>query len=233
METSQNEHYVIENYEFSDFTLKHPFRLIISGASGTGKSTFCFSIIKNIEKVISPNIKKVIYLYGEYQNIFKEFKDKVTFTDDIKFLDIHPSKNVLLIVDDLGVELKGNEDLVKLFEKWSHHRGISVIFILQNIFAAGKYFKDIRLNTTNYFLTPHLTDIGQMEIFGRQIEGPSNSKKFMEAYRLATKEKFSGLFIDLHPNSNTRDIFKYRYFKENNIMKPVFILDEKNIEIMK
>ena len=50
-------------------------------------------------------------------------------------------------MDDLGLELKGNEDLVKIFEKWSTHRSISVIFILQNIFAGGKYFKDIRLNT--------------------------------------------------------------------------------------
>ena len=137
-----------------------------------------------------------------------------------------------MIIDDLGVELKSNDDLVKLFEKWSHHRGISVIFILQNIFAAG--FKDIRLNTTNYFLTPHLTDIGQMEFFGRQIEGPSNSKRFMEAYKIATGgRKFSGLFIDLHPDSDTRDIFKYRYFESNDISKPVFLLDEKKVEITK
>ena len=53
-------------------------------------------------------------------------------------------------MDDLGLELKGNEDLVKIFEKRRTRRSISVIFILQNIFAAGKYFEDIRLNITNY-----------------------------------------------------------------------------------
>ena len=74
METFEDDYHVIEDVNFSDFNLHHPFRLIISGPSNSGKTQFTFSIIKNIENVITPPISKVIYLYGEYQEIFNQWK---------------------------------------------------------------------------------------------------------------------------------------------------------------
>ena len=69
MEISKDKYFIIEIYKFSDFTFKQPFRLIVLGTLGTGKNTFCFSIIENIDDVISPKIKK-LYISMENINMF-------------------------------------------------------------------------------------------------------------------------------------------------------------------
>ena len=93
--------------------------------------------IRKIKEITSHG--KICYII--HKPCFFKYQDKETFADEVKVLDIHPPENLLLIVDDLGLELKGNEDLVKIFEKRRTRRSISVIFILQNIFAGVNILK--------------------------------------------------------------------------------------------
>ena len=39
------------------------------------------------------------------------------------------------------------QTLVKLFTKGSHHRNLTVIYIVQNVFDKGKYSRTISLNS--------------------------------------------------------------------------------------
>lgn len=48
--------------------------------------------------------------------------------------------NILLVLDDVMGEGTNNVELMNLFTTYSHHMGITVIFLLQNIF----YLESIR-----------------------------------------------------------------------------------------
>ena len=51
---------------------------------------------------------------------------------------INPSKRNLVVIDDLMRELSNDPRITSLFTKGCHHRNLSVIFILQNIFIGAK-----------------------------------------------------------------------------------------------
>ena len=45
---------------------------------------------------------------------------------------------ILVVIDYLMQELSNDQRITNLFTKGCHHRNLSVIFILQNIFHPGK-----------------------------------------------------------------------------------------------
>ena len=51
---------------------------------------------------------------------------------------IIPSKRNLVVIDELMQELSNDPRITSLFTKGCHHRNLSVIFILQNIFIGAK-----------------------------------------------------------------------------------------------
>ena len=187
--------------------LQHPFNFIVSGPTQSGKTFFVFKLLENLPKITDPPISNIIYIYNAWQEGFKKYKDRVTFTNDLKYLKIRPKNPTLIICDDFMNQIGKNKDMFDLFILNSHHHGISILLILQNIFEKG--LKTLRQNTHYYYLTEHLQDRTSLENFARQLE-PKNSKYFMKSYEDATSYPFGGLFIDLHPHSKLRLISKYR-----------------------
>ena len=59
--------------------------------------------------------------------------------------------------------------ILDLFTKGSHHKNISVIFIMQNIFHKGKSQRDIRLNTKYIVLYKNPRDRAQIQHLARQV----------------------------------------------------------------
>ena len=60
----------------------------------------------------------------------KGYSEELISRDKIK------NHDCLLVLDDLSDELK-NDEMVRLFTKLSHHRRVSVLFIVQNLFYRG------------------------------------------------------------------------------------------------
>jgi len=58
--------------------------------------------------------------------------------------DIDGKEPVLLIVDDLMQET--DQSVAILFTKGSHHRGVNIIFLAQNLFPKNKFARTISLN---------------------------------------------------------------------------------------
>ena len=56
-------------------------------------------------------------------------------------------KNSLIIMDDLMFECSKDQRMSELFTKFSHHRGMSVMYLTQNLFPPGKQSRTISLNS--------------------------------------------------------------------------------------
>lgn len=200
---AKNPHYFTEK----DLMLKHPFNFFLVGASGSGKTRQIHSIIKHCKKLIYPEIKSILYCYGVFdQNIFELQKLANDVGVDLELHQGLPSdelvkvktKPLLLILDDMMIEAK-SKYLTKLFTRDSHHNGISVIFVTQNMFE--KELKTAR-NNAHYIMLMR-NPAGELQVRNLGIHlFPRKQNYFMDSYINATQNNFQYLFLDLHPASN-------------------------------
>ena len=182
--------------------LTHPFGLLVSGGTKTGKTTFVKKLLSNVEVMIDSPPEDIKYFYSEYQETFAEIESlvpNIQFIEgvpDAIFDSINPKTRNLYIFDDM----MGERDSViaKLFTKKSHHGNLSVIYIVQNLFHQSKDHHTISLNASYLVLTKNVRDASQVIHLAKQIY-PNNVKFFQQAYQMATAEPFSYLFIDLTP----------------------------------
>ena len=61
-----------------DARLQHPFSLIVSGPSNSGKTYFVKTLIENVEKVISQKIENIVYIYSCWQPLYDDLVTKIT-----------------------------------------------------------------------------------------------------------------------------------------------------------
>ena len=51
---------------------------MVAGPTSCGKTRFIFRLIDNVASMIEPAPRKIVYCYGEYQQLFSQYP-KVTF----------------------------------------------------------------------------------------------------------------------------------------------------------
>ena len=190
-----------------DPRLKHPFTGVIAGPTGSGKTQFVKRLIlADGNSLIEPTIDNIIWCYGEYQDAYDHLASLVP---QIRFVEGYPddllqsldrSQRNLIVIDDLMSESGNNGKVTELFTKGNHHRNLSVILILQNLFYKGREMRTISLNAHYMILFKNPRDASQISHLARQMY-PSKSKYMMEAYRDATSAPYGYLFIDLKPDT--------------------------------
>ncbi|XP_033114874.1 uncharacterized protein LOC117115269 [Anneissia japonica] len=113
-----------------------PFTAVISGPTSSGKSVFVKKLLQN--NYFDKKLDDITWCYGEYQPLFTELSNSATNINFVEGIPVETidafeaSKNHLVIIDDLMTECSRDKRVVNLFTKGSHHRNISVIFIMQN-----------------------------------------------------------------------------------------------------
>ena len=183
-----------------------PSTFIISGPSGSGKSSLLFNILKNINIMFNKPVNKIYYFYSVWQDLFNEnTSDKIQYIQKIpdeKFInEISDGHHKILIIDDLQISALNNDFIANLFTRESHHRNLSIFLILQNLFHQGKYARDISLNTHYFILFRNPRDKNQIKILGNQL---GIKEKLERAYNMATERTYSYLMVDLSPRSESQ-----------------------------
>ena len=208
------------SHTYDELSLKHPFIFVISGPTASGKTSHILKFLSKLDIYSNPKITNIIYVYSEYQDIFKKFKcnTPIKFTKDYKkMLDYTPKKDErpLIVYDDVQRELSNSNDLLDLVTKKSHHRGISVIVQLQNLFFNGKNFHELRHNAHYIGLTKSRFNIQKIKIFASQLFGGGQKvKDFIEAYEDCMKKNYTLFFIDLHPNTSLKFMYRANPFSD-------------------
>ena len=180
---------------------QHPFTCIVSGTTSSGKTNLVRRILSNWKYVINIRTSKlkVLWCFGQMQDLYKFAIDNVeiVYFEGVPTLsDIQNIQPNIIVMDDLMDEIK--KDVVKLFTRGSHHLGISVFFIVQNLFNTN--LRTMSLNSHYIILMKGLRTTQQVEFLARQIF-PGKSKNVLSAYKLATQKPYGYLLIDLHPKS--------------------------------
>ena len=94
--------------------------------------------------MMKPPALRIIYSYGEWQPIYRTLPSHVELQEGLSDIPEHAEEPTLLVIDDQMDEVDKN--VMRLFTKGSHHRNISVIHIVQNLFGKNKDYRTISLN---------------------------------------------------------------------------------------
>ncbi len=163
--------------------------------------------------------EKIMYRYGIYQPLFDEMERTVPNFVSRKGIPSEEEidefcdgrSHVLLILDDLMNSVVQSPDMELLFTRGCHHKGISVIFLTQNLFPRGKHARTIALNTWYLVLMKNMRDASQVSVLGRQLF-PGKSRGLIEAYKDALSESYGYLILDTAPHSDDRYRVRTRVF---------------------
>ena len=196
----------------------HPFTMTLAGGRRTGKTHFTKSLLEHNRNFISPLIETIIWFHGaSQQHILNELVEKVKSSGQhieffqglpqdktIQELLVNFSGQKLIVLDDLMETACNRADVAALFTH-GRHENVSVIFLTQNFFHKSKYARDISLNTDYAVLFKSTRDPSTVTHLGQQM---NNAKFLKQAYRSATINPFSHLFIDMR--SDTPEQLRYR-----------------------
>jgi len=184
---------------------KHPCSIIIAGPSGSGKSCLVNEILDNLNLFKNfPKKHNIVWSYG--QPAF-ERRSGVRYLEHIPSeKELNSLKPDLLIIDDMMVESSKDNHLLNIFTKFSHHKRISVIFIIQNLFFKSPIMRSLSLNAHYIFLMKNPRDRSQIMHLARQVY-PEDMNFLIKAYKAATKYPYTHFRLDLTPD--TPD--KYRF----------------------
>lgn len=182
----------------------HPFSCIISGPSNSGKSFFIKQMLEHGDIVLSQMPQNIVWFYSCWQPLYKELLNKIPY---IKFMEglpssfedddlFPPNQITLAVIDDLMASAGDSDQIEKAFTQYVHHRNLSIILILQNLFFQGKKMRTIALNSKYLVLFSSPRDQMQIVTLARQMY-PTNTKYFLEVFQDATRKPHGYLLVDL------------------------------------
>ncbi len=188
-----------------DLTLKHPSRFIIYGPSGSGKTTFVEKLLIYMKELFGFYFENIIYCSGEAFPKFDEVHGiqltKLTKCDKNLISRFDASRNNLIIIDDNMHNVVNDLLISDLFTKVSHHKNITVILLLQNLFPRSKYMRDISTNSTYIVLMSNPRENMAIKTLSNQIDG-ANSSFILNSFNDATKNlPYSYLLLDFDQNT--------------------------------
>lgn len=190
-----------------DIRIKTPSSIMISGPSQCGKTVLTLKLLKNLDESFVGEISKIVYCYGAYQPSFAEFREQVPnivfvegFPDNV--LDLFENQPGILIIDDLMGSCSNDQRMADLMTKHSHHRKITPIYIVQNLFAPGKFSRTISLNCHYIFAFKNCRDsLGISTLIQQAFYRKQDRLYALESFHDATDKLYGYLLFDMHPTT--------------------------------
>ena len=185
-----------------------PSSILVAGTSGSGKTVFVSQLLQQPSHYFQDLPLNVHYCYGSWQPAFETLQQKqgVVFHEGLsECQDLETwfslTQGGLLVIDDLMDEGSNGKKVLDLFTKDSHHRNITVIYLVQDLFPRGKYAKTISPNAHYIVVFKNPRDQTGIRILFQQMF-PTYWRQALEVYMKATARPFGYLMIDLHPATN-------------------------------
>lgn len=196
-----------KNPHYEDHKLNHPFRMVIVGASGAGKTQLVVHILSKMRNTFA-NV--YIYTKNKDEAIYQYLEDKIPSGLVIKEgLDEVPNlqkdkngvikgfekadEQSLVVFDDIVLE----RDQSKIEQMFIRGRkiagGISIMYLTQSYF---KVPKTIRINCT-YIILKKLASTRDLNMILSDYNLGVGKDTLLELYKYCTREKTSFMLLDL------------------------------------
>ena len=192
---------------------EHPYRILIIGGSGSGKTNTLLNLINE-----QRDINK-IYLYAKdlsefkYKHLIrnrenagiKHLNNSKAFTDcsntmddvyeNIDHYNLNRNRKVLIAFDDMIADIMTNKKFQSIIKELfirCRKINISLVFITKSYFSLPK---DVRLNSTNYLIMK-INNKRELQNIASNHSADIDDKDFIKIYRKRTKEPYNFLTID-------------------------------------
>ena len=143
------------------FRFVHPFTCMAAGMTGSGKTVWVKSLLKQAQEVIHLPPERVVWCYSQWQPAYMELLVTIPNVEFVKgipsdletdsFFDIN--KRNLMVIDYQMENAGGDKRTVNLFTRSFHRRNLSVIYIVQNVFRQGKIVEASVLTVITWFFS--------------------------------------------------------------------------------
>ena len=199
------------NPHFDTHHIKLPFRMIIAGNSGSGKTQTLLNLLYNMpntfEKIfiVTKNKDEPLYNYLE-DKLGKDgltIKEGLTELPDVDSLD--KEQNNLIVLDDLVNEpLKQQRPVADFFIR-ARKKNASIIYISQSFYAVPKLIRD----NINYLIIKQVSSMKNLTMICRECSLGIDKKQLKKIYEDATQKKQDFLLIDLEGDKDERFRFNF------------------------
>ena len=124
-----------------NFHLKHPTTIYDSGPTRCGKTRLVRRILE--EQLIQPFATRIILMFSQWQSDYDMIRERypgiefeTEWRDEI-FDSFSPKQRNILVLDDQMGVASLSTSVADLFTKVSHHRNLTVIYLMQNVYNQG------------------------------------------------------------------------------------------------
>lgn len=129
------------------FKLLHPFSLIVSGVTQSGKTQFCKRLLLELNDIVIPCPTRIIISYTENQPAYEELSKEIPGIEfrqglDFDLSEFNPKNPSIILIDDQMNDVVANSKVQTLFTRGIHHSSVSVVHLTQNLFPQGKHGRD-------------------------------------------------------------------------------------------
>ena len=183
----------------------HPYRILIIGGSGSGKTNMLLNLIneqRGIDKIYlyakDFGESKYEHLITNHQNAgIKHLNDPKAFIDcsnirndvyeNIDLYNPNRKRKVLIVFDDIFADIMRNKKFQSIIKELfirCRRINISLVFINQSYFSV---LKDGRLNSTHYFIMK-INNKRKLQNIAINHSADIDYKDFIKIYRECTKE---------------------------------------------
>ena len=192
--------------DYDIFKLHDPVSMSVAGPRGAGKGEFVKQLLSLKRFIMMNPPERIVWFDGRHQpDLFCSLAQEIPCIELYERLHTNievmfeRSKRNICITDDLMQSASGNQLVENLFTN-GRRLNLSVVFVSQNLFYAGKKCRAISLNSTCIVIFKNPRDQSQIHHLACQMF-PSKPKFLQASYEDATKDPYGYLFLDFYPNS--------------------------------
>ena len=204
--------------------LKHPFTMLVAGSTGSGKTVLIRKLLSDFRHITDFEAPvRVLWCFGVHQRLYEEPLPGVHlhyvkgFPESVDGCDV-------IVLDDLQSSAGDDKRLGDLFTRASHHKQITVIYVVQNLFHQSKEMRNVSLNCHYLLLLSSRRDRSQVARLASQLF-PGQGGYFLDAYKKALDRDYGYLLVDLTPSTLEENRLRTNILPEEY---PIIIFRERD-----